>query len=221
MISITSLIYEQINWDTTNRLFRLKTLSSFSDIWLLDSNRIKKQFERKDFLSPEYIEEMSKPLVSWEEKMMNKDNFYQTGNDYFFKTRWQDIETEMRRFSKYILFLPEYAVPSMVKFTDPLKPSQSFTKFVFKDLTLKRYYILIFLASKYGRFNFDLICRFHKEEKNYENASFDRDINTIEIDYDMGIDAVLKEEKEFDLKELNEIITENQIEKTRTFFNFR
>ncbi len=100
------------------------------------------------------------------------ENFFRDGEHYVFKTVWHNIVTRWGQLTYYALYLPKYAVPTEIHFTDPHLKGKEYTRNVFRDDQKKRFVLYVECSSSRGNFSFDTFVKFHHDDQNFANANY-------------------------------------------------
>ena len=75
----------------------------------------------------------------------------------------------------YALYLPEFGVPTEIRFSDPYTNGKEYSRTVFRDDEKNRFVLYIECSSKFGAFSFDTFAKFHFDKDNFKNASYQDD----------------------------------------------
>ena len=193
-MNIHAIIHEQIDWDGTIKSFQFKERDEIGDLWIAfpgdyDGQRNSPFY----FLDREYETNFHSKVANSRHVRIAKENFYQQDNETIFQTKWHKITTKWGETTYYALYLPEYAVPSEIKVTDPYKSAKEFTRSVFRDDEKNRFVIYIECSSRYGVFSFDLWIRFQRDQLNFGTALY-QDAKTVEFYKHLNADWVLAEQ---------------------------
>lgn len=111
-------------------------------------------------------------------RKLTPSRYKQTERGYHFNTSWAGIPTERGRLSYYALSLPEYSVPTRVRFWDP-RTGREFGKTVDRDDQRNRFVLYLECRSSHGSFNFALEVDFVYAPEQFQSADY-RDDNTSE-----------------------------------------
>jgi hypothetical protein len=184
-MNINAIIHEQIDWDGTAKAFHLKADQSIGDFWIaFPTDYLGERNAPFYFLDKEYETIFQSKRANCRQKKLSNRNFYQRGDDYVFKTTWQRIPTQWQAITYYALYLPEFAIPTVIDVTDTRDTSRQFSKNVFRDDEKNRYIVYIECTSKFGQFNFDIFCRFHFDKDHFETSTY-HDPKTVDFYADL------------------------------------
>ncbi|RKP50779.1 hypothetical protein [Trinickia fusca] len=92
--------------------------------------------------------------------------------EFRFLTSWAGIPTERQRLSYYALCLPQGAVPTRVRFTDP-RSGREFKKAVVRDGQRDRFVLYLECRSSHGAFDFALEVAFRVDPEIFPSFTFD------------------------------------------------
>ena len=88
-----------------------------------------------------------------------------------FHHSWEGIPTERNCLSYYALSLPEFAVPTEIRFKDP-RSDRLYPKNVVRDFRRRRFVTYLGCRSSYGSFDFSLQVRFRNDQENFRHARY-------------------------------------------------
>jgi len=102
---------------------------------------------------------------------LSKSNFTLVDGEYHFHTFWQGIPTRPSSLSYYSLSLPEFAVPSKIRFTDP-HSHREFSKHIIRDDRRNCFVAYLACRSSHGSFDFLLELKFRNERDNFYRTKY-------------------------------------------------
>jgi hypothetical protein len=180
-MNINAIIHEQIEWDGSAKSFQLKADQSIGDLWIaFPTDYASERNAPFYFLDKEYETSFHKKQANCRQIKLSAENFYQGCDSHIFKTTWQRIPTERQSLTYYALYLPEYAIPTDVKVTDTRNTAREFTKNVFRDDEKNRFVVYIKCTSKFGQFNFDILCKFYFDKTDFSTSQY-KDEKTVDF----------------------------------------
>jgi hypothetical protein len=80
----------------------------------------------------------------------------------------------------FALYLPEFAVPTEIRFSDPYAQGREYSRTVFRDDEKNRFVLYIECSSRIGIFSFDTFTKFHFDEYNFNKKNY-QDENTVDF----------------------------------------
>jgi hypothetical protein len=175
-MNIHAIIHEQIDWDGIIKSFQLKEREEFGDLWVAFPGDYG---DVRDgpfyFLDKEYETWFNTKKANCRQARIAPENFFQEGENYVFKTEWHKVPTLRDSLTYYALYLPESAVPTEIRFSDPYAKGKEYSRTVFRDDEKNRFVLYIECSSRFGTFSFDTFAKFHFDQDNFKNASYHDD----------------------------------------------
>ena len=123
------------------------------------------------FLDEHYKNTFEKEFAECKTLKLSESNFSVVDDEYRFQTSWQGIPTQRNGLSCYSLSLPEFAVPTEVRFKDP-HSGREYSKSVIRDNRLNRFVAYLRCRSSYGSFDFLLDVKFRRDRDNFSRARY-------------------------------------------------
>src|ERR1700744_1745858 len=121
-MQINAIIHEQIEWDGSIKSFQLKEREDLGDLWVAFPGDYDDEPNGPfHFLEREYETWYNEKRASCACRRIASCNFYMEDGDYIFKTGWHRISTKEHQLTYYSLYLPEFAVPIEISFSDPFE----------------------------------------------------------------------------------------------------
>lgn len=168
-MNITAVILEQIDWDRTDKSFQMKADTKYGDLWVaFPPDYDEERSGPLHFLDTEYTNLFNSRLRECRARKLPEHIFSQEGDKYCFTTTWNRIPTERQSLTYYVLYLPEFAIPEVIKITDTHDETREFKKNVFRDDQKKRFAIYLECSSKFGEFNFKIDANFHFDKNEFD-----------------------------------------------------
>lgn len=90
---------------------------------------------------------------------------------FHFRTSWAGIPTERGHLSYYTLSLPAFAIPTLVKFSDP-RSGREFRKTVVRDDPRQRFVLYLECRSSHQSFDFTLGVEFEVSPENFSRWEY-------------------------------------------------
>lgn len=172
-MEINTIIVEQLEWDGTIKSLTLKKNYELGDLYISFANEY--EDERSGpfhFQDQRYESKFQEQFANCTKRKLGKDRFSTIDTGIQFQNSWHNIPTSNGRLTYYALYLPEFAFPEKIKFTDPRSPDREFRKSVMKDNDKKRFVIYLPCRSGYGVFNFDLTVQFRKDKVSFTQKQY-------------------------------------------------
>jgi hypothetical protein len=104
-------------------------------------------------------------------RRVHSSRFTSSDGLFHFHTSWLGIPTERRHLSYYALCLPEHAIPTRVRFTDP-RSEREYKKAVVRDDQRERYVLYLACRSSHGAFDFALEVDFRISAEEFASSEF-------------------------------------------------
>ena len=186
-MNINGIIHEQIDWDRTKKSFNLVEKEDIGELWVSFPGDSKgKRNGPFYFLDKQYETMFSEKSANCMHSDIADDKFQGENGNFTFLTEWhRNIRTSKDTLTYYALYLPEFAVPTLVEFTDPALGNRPYKKTVFRDNDRNRYVLYLDCPAVSGRFNFDLKVIFHKQTEGFETTSYS-DEHTVDFYRDLN-----------------------------------
>jgi len=123
------------------------------------------------FLEDHFKNIFEKEFAECKTLKLSESNFSVVDNEYRFQTSWLGIPTQRNGLSCYSLTLPEFAVPTEVRFKDP-HSDREYSKSVIRDNRLNCFVAYLRCRSSYGSFDFLLDVKFRMDRDNFPRARY-------------------------------------------------
>jgi hypothetical protein len=124
------------------------------------------------FLDERHKKTFEKDFAECRTLKLSESNFAVVDGEYRFQTSWEGIHTEPNRLSCYSLSLPEFAVPTEIRFKD-IHSDREYSKSVIRDDRRNRFVAYLEYRSSYGSFDFWLEVRFRRSDPdNFSRAKY-------------------------------------------------
>ncbi len=180
-MNIHAIIHEQIDWDGTIRSFQLKEKEELGDLWVAFPGDYGDERDGPFFfLDREYKTWFDTKRANCRHARIAPECFFKEGKDYVFRTEWHRVPTLRGYLTYYALYLPEFAVPTEISFSDPYAKGKEYARTVFRDDENNRFVLYIECSSRRGTFSFDTFAKFHFDESNFKNESY-QDEKTVDF----------------------------------------
>lgn len=111
------------------------------------------------FLDRKHESIFAKGFAECSARKLSPGRYRITERGYEFNTSWRGVPTERGRLSYYAISLPEYGIPTGVRFFD-LRTGRDYRKSITRDDERKRFVLYLECRSSYGSFDFGLEVRF-------------------------------------------------------------
>ena len=102
---------------------------------------------------------------------LSKSRFFKVDGEYHFQSHWQGIPTERNGLSCYSLSLPQFAVPTKIRFKDP-HSDHEYSKAVVRDDRRKCFVAYLRCSSRHGTFEFSLEVGFRHDPDKFPRYEF-------------------------------------------------
>jgi hypothetical protein len=157
-----------------DQIIPIKEKADFGDLWVAFPGDYDTEMDGPFlFLDKEYETWFQDKRANCRHVRIAAENFYRNGNDFIFRTEWHRVPTERDALTYYALYLPEYAVPTEIHFTDPYANGKEYSRTAHRDDLKKRFVLYIECTSRLGKFSFDMFVRFRHDKANFKNASYE------------------------------------------------
>jgi hypothetical protein len=123
------------------------------------------------FLDSHHEQAFRNAFAECRARRLGAGRFSRCDNRFRLATEWAGIPTELHRLSYYALSLPEFAIPSSVKFADP-RSGREYQKNVVRDDLRKRFVLYLECRSSHGAFDFVLDVDFEISPDRFAQATF-------------------------------------------------
>jgi predicted DNA-binding protein YlxM (UPF0122 family) len=123
------------------------------------------------FLDEHHKEIFEKGFAECKAWKLSESNFAVVDGDYCFRNSWQGIPTGRNCLSCYSLSLPEFAVPTEIRFKDP-HSDREYSKSVIRDNRRNRFVAYLECRSSYGSFDFLLEVRFRRDPDKFRSTTY-------------------------------------------------
>ena len=174
---VSSVIVEQLDLD--RKLYTFRMQANYREQIVIAFPNEYEEFRSGPFhfLEGENEHAFKTGFADCRGRQVSEDRFKKIGHEYAFQTSWCGIPTERQELSYYALSLPEYAIPTQVRFSDP-RSSREFRKTVEKDLQRNRFILYLECRSKHGSFDFVLHTKFSISSANFPSEEYYDDTTT-------------------------------------------
>lgn len=171
-MDVAIVIVEQLDEDGTLRTFRMQAdYGEHLTIAFAD------EYEEArsgpfHFLDDRHETAFGHAFAECKVRKVGSVRFSRVNERFSFLTSWTGIPTATRRLSYYALSLPEFAVPTAVKFFDP-RSGREYRKYVVRDDHRRRFVLYLECRSSHGSFDFVLDVKFQLACATFAQASFE------------------------------------------------
>lgn len=181
-MNINSIIHEQIDWDRTIKSFELMEKDEAGDLWVaFPGDYVGQRNGPFYFLDKKYDTMFSEKSANCRHLGLPENKLHDDNGTFTFKANWhRNIRTNRDSLTYYALYLPEFAIPTFVEFTNPLNRNRPYAKTVFRDDDKKRFVLYLDCPAVSGKFSFNLKVVFHEQREGFEIASY-QDNDTVEF----------------------------------------
>ena len=123
------------------------------------------------FLDEHDKETFEKGFAECKAWKLSESNFAVVDGEHRFQTSRLGIPTGRNCLSCYSLLLPEFAVPTEIRFKDP-RSDREYFKSVIRDNRRNRFVAYLECRSSYGSFDFLLEVKFRSDRDNFRRAKY-------------------------------------------------
>jgi predicted DNA-binding protein YlxM (UPF0122 family) len=123
------------------------------------------------FLDEHHGKAFEKGFADCKSWKLPESRFTIVDGERVFQHSWEGIPTERNCLSYYALSLPEFAVPTQIRFKDP-RSDRLYPKNVVRDGRRNRFVTYLGCRSSYGSFDFSLQVRFRNDQENFRRAKY-------------------------------------------------
>jgi hypothetical protein len=157
---VKALVIEQLEADGTLRTFKFHP-DGDRDLVVAVADEYDEPREGPfHFLDDEYATAFSQGFAECKRRRVGTKHLSRKNDAFLFNTGWEGIPTKRQEVSYYALSLPQFAILTDLKITDPRQPAREFKRSVTRDDQRHRYVIYIECSSSFGRFDFVLFSSF-------------------------------------------------------------
>ncbi len=185
-MDVAVVIVEQLDSNGGLRIFRMQAEYGGRLIVAFADEYEESRSGPFHFLDDRHERAFKKAFAECKSRRVSSARFSSARDGAFhFVTSWVGIPTERQRLSYYALCLPEHAIPTNVKFTDP-RSGREYKKAIVRDDQRQRFILYLECRSSHGTFDFALEVDFRIDEDEFRLAEF-RDETT--TPYGAHVDA--------------------------------
>jgi hypothetical protein len=170
-MDVSVIIVEQLDPDDSLRTFRMQAEYGDRITVALANEYDEPRSGPFHFLDEHHEASFARAFAECKVRKLAANRFRVNDERYSFRTSWAGIPTERQRLSYYALCLPEYAVPSNIRFTDP-RSGREYKKSVVRDDHRRRYVLYLECRSSYGSFDFTLETDFRILPRQFHESEF-------------------------------------------------
>lgn len=170
-MDVAVVIVEQLDSNGTLRTFRMQ--ADYGDRLIV---AFADEYEEPrsgpfHFLDDRHESAFQKAFAECKRRRVSSSRFFERNGISHFVTSWAGIPTERQRLSYYAICLPEHAIPTSVRFTDP-RSGWEYKKAIVRDDQRQRFILYLECRSSNGTFDFALEVDFRVDEDNFALAEF-------------------------------------------------
>jgi hypothetical protein len=173
-MDVKALIVEMLDADGTLRTFRMEPNYNRSLIVAFADEYDEPRSGPFHFLDEEYARDFERGFARAHARKVGRRRFYQEEGYYHFKTSWAGMPTVRHSSSYYALSLPVYAVPKVIRATDP-HSGRSYRKDINRDDQRSRFVVYLECRSSRGIFDFDIEAEFRIDPIGFASAEYSDD----------------------------------------------
>lgn len=170
-MDVAVVIVEQLDSNGTLRTFRMQ--ADYGDRLIV---AFADEYEEPrsgpfHFLDDRHESAFQKAFAECKIRRVSSSRLSERNGISHFVTSWAGIPTERQRLSYYAICLPEHAIPTSVRFTDP-RSGWEYKKAIVRDDQRQRFILYLECRSSNGTFDFTLEVDFRVDEDNFALAEF-------------------------------------------------
>ncbi|MDO9482596.1 MAG: hypothetical protein Q8S96_06500 [Hydrogenophaga sp.] len=170
-MDVAVVIVEQLDSDGTLRTFRMQ--ADYGDRLIV---AFADEYEESrsgpfHFLDDRHESAFQKAFAECRSLRVSSSRFSARNGIFHFVTSWAGIPTERQRLSYYAICLPEHAIPTSVRFTDP-RSRREYKKVIVRDDQRQRFILYLECRSSHGTFDFALEVDFRIAADEFAIAEF-------------------------------------------------
>lgn len=176
---VKSVIIEKLSWDGTINSIVIEKDPAIGDLRIAFPTEYTDSRESPfHFGNSKYEQKFIDQNIKANSKTLSSDQFKCDKDTYTFKRRWDNIPTEWNKLTYYAIYLPENAEIKTLSIKDERYYPEQYKRTVIKDPLSPRFIIYVKCSSTHGIFNFQLECKFIRNDVNFDTITYIDDYQT-------------------------------------------